>query len=254
MHQPHSRLKSAVLSLAKFFEKASAYAQGKGYGTATVRQENILVHRLLARPPKLALDIGANVGEYTSEIRRYNLKTEIHLFEPSAINVSRLMEKFRCDDRVTVVPCALSNITGSAFLFSDRPGSGMASIVKRRVDHLGIDFDIKEFVATLRFEEYWTQTLQSREVDIAKIDAEGCELQILHGFGNAIFATKVLQFEFGGCNVDSRTFFRDFWYFFTEKGFVLYRITPLGAVRLEHYEESDEFFSTTNYIAVNTKR
>jgi hypothetical protein len=73
----------------------------------------------------------------------------------------------------------------------------------------------------------------------------------LDGFGKAVQATNIFQFEFGGCNIDSRTYFQDFWYFFKENNFVIHRITPFGLEKIERYRESDEFFSTTNYIAAN---
>ncbi|WP_445778772.1 hypothetical protein [Shewanella sp.] len=43
-----------------------------------------------------------------------------------------------------------------------------------------------------------------------KIDIEGHELSVLKVFGAAIEATKVIQFEFGDCNIDTRTYFQDF--------------------------------------------
>ena len=88
---------------------------------------------------------------------------------------------------------------------------------------------------------------------MVKIDVEGHELTALKGFGNALNATRVLQFEFGGCNIDTRTYFQDFWYFFKGQDFEIYRITPVGAEKITRYNERDEFFSTTNYIAVNSR-
>ena len=64
---------------------------------------------------------------------------------------------------------------------------------------------------------------------------------------------RVIQFEFGGSNIDTRTFFQDFWYFFKDRNFSIYRITPNGILPIREYTEHDEFFSTTNYIAVNRK-
>jgi hypothetical protein len=48
---------------------------------------------------------------------------------------------------------------------------------------------------------------------MVKMDIEGHELTALKGFGAALDVARVLQFEFGGCNIDSRTYFQDFWYF-----------------------------------------
>ena len=127
----------------------------------------------------------------------------------------------------------------------------MGSLTQRKLDHFNIGFDVKEAVEKIRFEDYWKETLSRRQIDIAKIDIEGHELEALNGFGEALNATRLVQFEFGGCNIDTRTYFRDFWYFFKDKGFDMYRITPLGAQRVDQYRESDERFSTTNYIALN---
>jgi hypothetical protein len=105
-------------------------------------------------------------------------------------------------------------------------------------------------VTLIKFEDYWRDKLHSSYIDLIKIDVEGHELLALEGFGEAINHVGVIQFEFGGCNIDSRTYFQDFWYFFKEKGFVLHRITPFGPSRVQNYSEFYENFTTTNYIAV----
>ena len=240
-----------ILKLAKFAERVAAYAQGKGYGSASISQENNLVHKLLNKQPKLAIDIGGNIGNYTAEIRRRNPSVEIHTFEPSLTNIEKLKHRFGNDKNIKLVPLAVSDITGSATLFSDEAGSGMGSLTQRKLEHFNIDFSVKETINTIRFEDYWINYLDSRRLDIVKIDIEGHELAALKGFGKAIHSTNVLQFEFGGCNIDTRTFFQDFWYFFKEHNFDIYRISPLGLDSITNYRESDEYFSTTNFIAVN---
>ena len=74
---------------------------------------------------------------------------------------------------------------------------------------------------------------------------------MLKGLGAAISAKNNIQFEFGGCNIGTRTYFQDFWYFFKSHHFILYRITPIGAEPINQYKESEEYFSTTNYVAIN---
>jgi FkbM family methyltransferase len=196
------------------------------------------------------VDIGGNVGNYTAELRRNNPGLEIHVFEPSAVNVGKLRARFRDDALIRLVPLALSDSSGAASLFADEAGSGLGSLTKRRLDHFRIAFDTEEAVNTIRFEDYWISELQGRPLDLVKLDIEGHELAALRGFGKALQASRALQFEFGGCNIDTRTYFQDFWYFFQEQGFELYRIKPFGAERIRRYKERDEFFKTTNYIAV----
>lgn len=244
-----SQFTRLLLKTAWWTERLSAYAQGKGYGTASIEQENALTHKLLRRRPALAIDIGANVGDYTAELRRRNPSLEIHAFEPATVNVHKLKARFGGDPLIHIQPCAVSSESGSATLHGPDPGSGLSSLAHRRLDHIGIPFENREQVNTIRFEDYWINTLNRRHLDIVKIDIEGFELAALHGAGEAIANTSVLQFEFGGCNIDTRTFFQDFWYFFHENGFALYRITPIGLDAMTRYRELDEFFSTTNFIA-----
>ncbi len=240
-----------IYKLLNLIELIAAYGQGKGYGTATIEREVKLLQSFVKAQPTLAIDIGGNIGSYTAELRKKNPTLEIHTFEPSSTNIKKLNTRFQSDKLVKVVPYALSDKSGSATLFSNEPGSGFGSLVQRKLDHFNIPFDTTEDINTIRFEDYWKTELKSQKIDLLKIDIEGHELTALKGFGGALQATKAIQFEFGGCNIDTRTYFQDFWYYFKEQYFEIYRITPLGAEKISRYKEGDEFFSTTNYIAVN---
>jgi len=246
-------LKKTAFRLLRFIEHRSAYLQGKGYGAATIKQEVALLQSFLSSPPQLAVDIGGNVGNYTAEIRRLNPNAQIHTFEPSSTNLTKLQTRFASDTKITILPFAVSDTEGTATLFSNAPGSGLGSLTQRKLDHFNIPFETKESVSLIRFEDYWKDKLSGRHIDLLKLDIEGHELSALRGFGQALDNISVIQFEFGGCNIDTRTFFQDFWYFFTNAHFQLYRITPIGAEPIDRYRECDEFFSTTNYIAVKKR-
>lgn len=240
-----------LFQFLRLAERRLALLQGKGYGSATIGKEVQQVLELLGEKPSLAVDIGGNVGDYTAELRRKNQQLDIHIFEPAETNIQKLWRRFAGDDRITIVPSAVSDTDGSATLFSDAPGSGTGSLTLRRLDHFNVTFDHRERVRTMRLETYWKEVLLGRAIDIVKMDIEGHELSALNGFGEAINSCKVIQFEFGGCNTDTRTFFQDFWYFFKNHNYQMFRITPLGAEKIDQYREVDEFFSTTNYVAVN---
>jgi FkbM family methyltransferase len=242
-----------LFKLLKIIEQRAAIAQGKGYGTSTVKKEVNFINSLLKAPPRLAIDIGGNVGDYAHELRNINRTLEVHIFEPSHTNTEKLVRRFAGDSFTKIVPKAVSNITGSAVLYANVPGSGLGSMTKRNLQHFDIEFEHSEVIDTIRFDDYWKSTLESRELDIVKMDVEGHELHVLEGFGDAVRATKVIQFEFGGCNIDTRTYFQDFWYFFKQYAFEIFRIGPFGLERIDQYREIDEHFLTTNYIARNTK-
>lgn len=241
-----------IFEYCKKIEGACSRLQGKGY-VADLGRELELTMQPLKVTPTLAVDIGGNLGDYTYELKQINPLMEVHTFEPSKVNVDKLNNRFTADQIVTIVPYALSDFSGVTTLFSDEDGSGMASLTKRKLDHHKISFSNTEKITTVRFDDYWEKTLNRREIDLVKIDVEGHELPVLRGFGDALFVTKVIQFEFGGTCIDTRTFFQDYWYFFLDKNFKIFRITPLGLLEIENYLERDEVFYYMNYVAVNQR-
>lgn len=59
---------------------------------------------------------------------------------------------------------------------------------------------------------------------------------------------QFIQFEFGGTNVESRTYFRDFWYLLSPD-YILHRIVGNGLCRIDAYSEFLEIFVTANFLA-----
>ena len=242
----------AIISL--FLEKiiqVISFGLGKGYGTSSIKTEFRLTQSLLTTPPRIILDVGANIGSYTSEAVSKFPQAQIHLFEPSHTNYEKLQSRFAGNPNIHLNNLAISDISGVANLYSDEYGSGLASLTKRKLEHFDISYDKSEVITTIRLEEYWNNTLHRSVIDLLKIDIEGHELDALESLDDGIAHVKIVQFEFGGCNIDTKTYFQNFWYFFQENNFDVYRISPLGLVKISRYSESDEVFLTTNYLAAN---
>ena len=237
-----------------YLESRIALKQGKGWGAGTITQEISACCSLLAGTPRLLLDIGGNRGAYAKEFLRRFPDGIVHIFEPSPHNIIILKDAFAANPRVSVAGFALSDAPGRFALYSDAPGSGLASLSQRRLSHFGIEMNEEAEVDVIRFDEYWRECAHSLpEIDYVKIDVEGHELSVLKGFGELLESVKLIQFEFGGCNIDTRTFFQDFWYFFCSRNFSIYRITPCGPAIVSRYMEIDEFFAATNFVAVNNR-
>ena len=82
-------------------------------------------------------------------------------------------------------------------------------------------------------------------------------VEVLTGARDMFEANSIdmVSFEFGGTNIDTRTFFRDFWYFLTRYKFRIFRITPSGYLSLiDSYKEIHEQFAATNFVAISTSR
>ncbi|MDA9801866.1 FkbM family methyltransferase [Candidatus Pseudothioglobus singularis] len=228
------------------------YLNGLGYGgQGSIKQEVKLIQKVLEKSsPKIFIDAGANIGLYTDHLLNHFKNIEVHIFEPSQVNIKILNNKFK-NKNVIVNSVGLSNLNDNVELFYDKPGSRISSLTKRRLNHFNIDFNQAEQVKVIRFIDYYNKNFKGQTIDFLKLDIEGHELDALEGCGEIINNIKYIQIEFGGCNIDTKTYFQDFWYFFKNKGFDIFRISPIGLIEIDRYQEQHEYFRTTNYICVS---
>lgn len=223
--------------------------QGKGWGSSTTRQEVSQILKKLPTP-EVVVDVGGNKGDWTGAILEACKPKAAYVLEPATSNQKILTDRFRGEKNVCIVPYALSNCDGTAALYSDSDGSGLASLHQRQLDHLNIPHEKIEEVNTIRFKTLLDQ-YSIQKINILKLDIEGHELMVLKAIDDSSRnQIDLIQFEFGGCNIDSRTYFRDFWYLLHDN-FVFYRITPIGLTAIPRYRVGDEVFTTTNYVCVN---
>jgi FkbM family methyltransferase len=221
--------------------------------------ERILVKLLQEKSARVGrtltiFDVGANSGQFSSLLLRGLGGTpfRIHAFEPSAVTFQALTQTHGGDARLTLNNLGLGEEKGAMTLYSDADASGLASLYPRQLAHFGVSLARTEMVAIDTLEAYCDREEIDR-IDLLKLDVEGHELDVLRGADGLIRAARIdmITFEFGGCNIDSRSFLQDFFYFFKERGaFDLYRITPSGYLApVSQYSEVYEQFRTTNFLA-----
>jgi FkbM family methyltransferase len=226
--------------------------QGRGWGSGTVALEVEAARGLLgkrANEELVVVDVGANAGSWAEEALKAFPRARVHALEPSATAFAELTSRFAATDRISLHHLALGQEDGSATLYADAPASGLASLTRRRLDHLGIAMDVRETVAVQTLAS-WATTVGLDAIHVLKLDVEGHELEILMRAGSLLDSLEVIQFEFGGCNIDTRTFFQDYRYLLTAAGFRILRLGPRGLTPVPEYREADEVFLTTNYFAV----
>ncbi len=206
--------------------------------------------------PYCIFDVGANHGQYLAEASTAFLHQEltIHCFEPSQDSFALLQANIpnRNNHQVILNNIALGKEQGEATLWSNTPGSSMASLTKRRLDHYQLAFDNAETVYIDTIDNYCSNR-RIKVIDLLKIDIEGHELNALEGASQMFEqkAIKIVTFEFGGCNIDTRTYFQDYYYFFRQRGMKILRITPSGYLHpIEQYNEGLEQFKAANFVAV----
>lgn len=203
------------------------------------------------RNPML-FDVGGNIGEWTLAAKEMWPAAQVHVFEPSASHLEKLQSALAALEDVTVNPSALGAEAGEAMLYKDAEITGLASMTKRDLAHVGLSMDMSETIRVDTLDRY-CQSHDITAIDMLKIDVEGHELDVLTGAAAMLDQRKVavVQFEFGGCNVDTRTFFRDFYDFFDARNYAIHIAGPGGRLTpVRRYRDFNEQFLTTNYIAI----
>jgi FkbM family methyltransferase len=256
-----SRLLSRVIPFPVAASLARRFLAIAGFGTATsvARSGEINAMRTAiagfgarADGGLVFIDAGAHVGEWSQAALNGFPDARIHAFEPSATHRAQFSKAVLTSGRVQLVPSALGKSVGKATLHKDKSTTGLASMTKRDLGHFGIEMNIQEGIEVTTLDLYASQHGISR-VDFLKIDVEGHELDVLTGAQGLLArgAVGAVQFEFGGSNIDTHTYFRDFFHLFATVGFQLHLIRPGGAlVRIDRYREFYEQFTTTNFLAI----
>lgn len=222
--------------------------QGRGWGGITTGAEASIALKY-TRNATVIVDVGGNVGNWTAAILEGSTDAKVFIIEPSAVNHDRLTERFQHSNRVVLVPHALSDEDGNRTLFGDKSGSGLGSLYKREMSHFGLNHGPQETVSTISVDTF-LKRFKIGSIDILKLDIEGHELSVLKAFTlEQLRGIRTIQFEFGGCNIDSRTYFQDFWYLLSPH-FTILRLRPFGAVPVRKYTEMEEVFLTTNFLCI----
>ncbi|OUW38399.1 MAG: hypothetical protein CBD44_01125 [Flavobacteriaceae bacterium TMED184] len=226
---------------------------GKGSLGIQNKKEIEFVSKFINEKPKIIIDVGAHEGKYSEELLKNFDIEKLYLFEPSKHSFGELVKKFQNNKNITLVNKGLSDVGGCISLYAPEPGSIFSSIYKRRLDHFNVQFSKKEKVEMISFDSFYKTKLNNKVIDLLKLDVEGNELPALEGLSESIENIKIIQFEFGGSNIDSRTYLQDFYYFFNKHNFNIYRMRPYGLTILNHYKENDEVFRYSNFLALNSK-
>ncbi len=237
----------------KFFENLyllSLHGMGYGEGDFDKDGETSFLKQLGKNKEKLVIfDVGANIGKYSLECVRFVKNSEIYAFEPSKKTFETLKNNLKNFKGIHLHNIGFGRKNKTEILFYNEKNSGLASLHNRNLEHMNILFNKKEKVKIETVDSFCKKN-SIKEIDLLKIDVEGNELNVLKGAKNMLKQKKIkrIQFEFGGSNIDSRVFFKDFWKML-HKDYNLYRIIRGGLIPIKNYKHSLELFALINYLA-----
>ncbi|MBR4719902.1 MAG: FkbM family methyltransferase [Lachnospiraceae bacterium] len=205
----------------------------------------------------ILFDGGAHEGEYTLNFMKYfsgsKKQISIHAFEPmdKSFEIYKKAVSDIKDVDFHYVPNGLAEEAGTVPIFFNNDTSIIASLYKRQLDYFDIDFNKEETIQLTTIDEY-CRTNNVERIDLLKIVVEGSEYRALQGAGKMLSEGKIkmIQFGFGGSDIDSRHYFRDFFNLLTPLQYSLYRVMKDGLIKFEKYDEGYECFHYINFLAV----
>lgn len=229
-------------------ETAAALLQGKGAGSGWDLDAEVVAAVPFIRAGATVFDVGANIGEWSRAVRAHVPDVRLYLFEPQEACTHHLRI-----DGATVVQAAVGESEGCADLHSPSHMAGNASLHDRKDTYFHAQTFTSTRVQVISIDSFMAKhAIQS--VDFMKMDIEGHELFALRGASKALSsgAIRAISFEFGSGNINSRTFFHDYWDLLTPYGFKIYRVLPRGRLLpIVRYDEDLEYYrGVSNYFAV----
>lgn len=179
----------------------SAILHARGYNNFSnniVSGESFFIEKILMPTnPKICIDIGANIGDYSQELLDKTSSTVI-AFEPLHNQYSQLKSRLEIfGNRAILVNEGVSNISGYLDINYNPLQSGHASFSSsiNKIDYINNEFKQKSKITTL---DDWITQHQISRVDFIKIDVEGYEKEVIMGARKTILnlKPKFIQIEF----------------------------------------------------------
>jgi FkbM family methyltransferase len=198
------------------------------------------------------VDVGANVGDYSTELVKAGLIGKLCLVDPLKRNL--LTAQQRLVDlnfyEFELMQFALSDSTGKQIFYTnlDNELSGHDSLYDMRSIGYSENVEPTE-VDVKRLDD----VMFSSEIHFLKIDVEGNELNVLKGAENLLArgAISFIQFEFGNAAKAARIYLHDIVFFLESKQYKIYIIKPKGLVPLVFTPFTEMRYSYINFVAVH---
>jgi FkbM family methyltransferase len=185
--------------------------------------------------------------------RKYGVECSISAFEPTKKSFEILKQRFETQASVQLFNYGISNTDTQAQIFYDAEGSTLASLFQRDLSHFDDPKATPKLSETITLKTLKNHIEQNKieKIDFLKIDIEGNELRAFEGLGAYLRPDfiQIIQFEYGGANIDAGVFLKQIFEILQNVGFVLYKITPNGLEK-RSYHPNIENFQYANYVAL----
>lgn len=198
------------------------------------------------------IDIGAGrSSEQAIFLNKFFPKLTAYLFEPMPYSYKKLKQNISSKN-INVYNLAVSDKSGTLILYDYKNRQTEHATAYKDTFLLAENLLQKVECKKISLEAF-TKNNKIKKIDFLKIDTEGHEYQILHGFKANLNTIRFIQFEFNHMNINSQVRFKDFYDLLSDT-FNIYRIYQDGLIQIRNYEPIyQEIYEFQNYLAIRKK-
>lgn len=186
--------KSWLLKLKRFLNKTLGFDIIK-YPTADlIRRQRLLLNENIS----LVLDVGANIGQYATELRSIGYKGKIYSFEPVSESFNKLKRASKNDPNWQVFNFSLGDFEGETEINISK--NSVSSSILNNLPQLTESapdavFVTKETIKIKTIDLVFKELNLEGENIYLKIDTQGYESKVIAGAENSLNKIKALQIE-----------------------------------------------------------
>jgi len=175
----------------------------------------------------LLLDVGANVGQYAAEVRKFGYTNRIISFEPVSSAFAKLREAAASDADWEVRQVALGETDGTVEI---NLADTLSSILPRdpTTGHMfSTQTQGTETVKLSRLDALWPEIYRAGDRPWLKLDVQGYEMNVLRGAENSLKQIAGVEMEMALKPIyQSVPLYRDMIAHMESKGFTLWSLQP----------------------------
>lgn len=210
---------------------------------------NVLQYVKKQKKTPICFDVGGNIGWYTLCCDSiFEGAATIHTFEPSKTTFQEMEKNIGTKPNIYCHNIGLGDMQKEVNLYSQGSLSGEASVFKRNLEHININFDHEEKIQISTIDNFCSEN-KITDITLLKLDIEWGEYNALSWAKWMLTGKHIqyIQFEFGWTGIDARIYFKDFWDLLSHD-YSIYRILPRWLYKIDKYEEVLEIFFCVNFF------
>jgi FkbM family methyltransferase len=193
--------------------------------------------KLVKSPEPIFLDVGANVGLYSLELRQAFPNSKIVSFEPNPLTYEQLKREV-AGRKIEVENLGIGSKEENLRIYAYQNGvvSGHATLYKEMFTERRGQDSLDEFGVQMTTLDRYCERNGIIQVDFLKLDTEGHELEGLRGAKKLLEDKKIkaIQFEFDEMNIFSRIYLKDFYDLL--KGYNFFRLDSNRLIPLHNWD------------------